>query len=184
MKYPWKRDPANLPDNYSQVLKKLESTERRLMKNPDYADGYNQQIKEMEELDFGRKLTKTEIDEWKGPVHYVAHHAVVRPEKKTTPIRIVFNSSASFNGHTLNDYWFKGPDLLNNLFGVLLRFRENQVAVCGDITKMYHMIAIPPEDQHVHRFIWRNYETEREPDICSHVWRSPRPRHGHNNNAH
>ncbi|XP_068671013.1 uncharacterized protein [Montipora capricornis] len=26
------------------------------------------------------------------------------------------------------------------------------------------MIAIPPPDQHVHRFIWRDYETEREPD--------------------
>ena len=90
----------------------------------------------------------------------MAHHAVVRPEKKTTPIRIVFNSSASFNGHTLNDYWFKGPDLLNNLFGVLIRFRENPVALCGDITKMYHMISIPPLDQHVHRFIWRDYETE------------------------
>lgn len=123
----------------------------------------------MEELNFARKLTKREIDEWKGPVHYVAHHAVVRPEKKTTPIRIVFNSSASFNGHTLNDYRFKGPDLLNNLFGVLFRFRESQVAVCGDITKMYHTVPISmytdSEDQHVHRFIWRNYETEREPDI-------------------
>ena len=27
---------------------------------------------------------------------------------------------------------------------------------------MYHMVAIPPLDQHVHRFIWRDYETERE----------------------
>ena len=30
---------------------------------------------------------------------------------------------------------------------------------------MYHMIAIPPLDQHVHRFIWRDYETERETDV-------------------
>ena len=44
------------------------------------------------------------------------------------------------------------PDLLNNLFGVVLRFRENAVAVCGDITKMYHMVAIPPVDKYVHRF--------------------------------
>lgn len=164
MKYPWKRDPSCLPDNYVQVLKKLESTERRLMKQPDHANSYNMQIKEMEEMKFSRKLTEQEKREWKGPVHYVAHHAVLRPEKKSTPIRIVFNSSASFKGHTLNDYWFKGPDLLNNLFGVVLRFRENAVAVCGDITKMYHMVAIPPVDQHVHRFLWRNFETGREPD--------------------
>ena len=164
MEYPWKRDPSCLPDNYVQVLKKLESTERRLMKQPDHASSYDMQIIEMEEMKFSRKLTEQEKKEWKGPVHYVAHHAVLRPEKKSTPIRIVFNSSASFKGHTLNDYWFKVPDLLNNLFGVVLRFRENTVAVCGDITKMYHMVAIPPVDQHVHRFLWRNFETGCEPD--------------------
>ncbi|XP_068697211.1 uncharacterized protein [Montipora foliosa] len=164
MQYPWKRDPSCLPNNYVQVLKKLESTERRLKKQPGHTNSYNAQIKEMEEMKFSRKLTEEEKKEWKGTVHYVAHHAVVRPEKKTTPIRIVFNSSASFKGHSLNDYWYKGPDLLNNLFGVVLRFRENAIAVCGDITKMYHMVAIPPVDQHVHRFLWRNFETEHEPD--------------------
>ena len=65
----------------------------------------------------------------------------------------------------LNDYWFKGPDLLNNLFGVVFLFRENAVAVCGDITKMYHMATIPPVDEHVHRFLRLSYETKREPDI-------------------
>ena len=49
MKYPWKRDPSCLPDNYVQVLKKLESTERRLMKQPDHASSYDMQV-EMEEM--------------------------------------------------------------------------------------------------------------------------------------
>ena len=116
-------------------------------------------------MKFSRKLTKREIEEWKGPVHYVAHHAVVRPENKSTPVRIVFNSSASYKGHSLNDYWYKGPDLLNNLFGVILRFREKEVAVVDDISKMYHMIAIPLSDQHVHRFLWRNMQLNRKPDV-------------------
>ena len=140
MKYPWKRDLNCLPDNYSQVVKKLESTERRLRKNPEHAKMYKKQIKEMEEMNFARKLSRKEMEEWNGPVHYVSHHAVIRPEKKTTPIRIVFNSSA-------------------------FSFRENHVAVCGDITKMYHMIGIPPLDQHVHRFVWRNYDVNRKQDV-------------------
>ena len=119
MKYPWKRDPSCLPNNYVQVLKKLESTERRLMKQPDHANSYNAQIKEMEEMKLSRKITEQEKKDWTGPVHYIAHHAVVRPEKKRTPITIVFNSSASYKGHTLNECWCKGPNLLNNLFGVL-----------------------------------------------------------------
>lgn len=164
MSYPWKRDAKQLPNNYSQVLKKLESTERRLSKQPEYAESYNKQIKEMEEMGFSRKLTQEELQTYNGPVHYISHHAVVRPEKKSTPIRIVFNSSATYQGHQLNDYWYKGPDLLNSLFGVILRFRENSIAVVADISKMYHMITIPLYDQHVHRFIWRYLETDREPD--------------------
>ena len=46
MKYPWKKDPRCLPDNYVQVLKKLESTERHLMKQPDHASSYDKQIRD------------------------------------------------------------------------------------------------------------------------------------------
>ena len=55
--------------------------------------------------------------------------------------------------------------MLNNLFGVVLRFREKEVALMGDISKMYHRVLIPEEDQHVHRFLWRNLETDREPNV-------------------
>ena len=50
--YPWKRDPTLLPDNKSQVTKKLEATEHRLMKNPEYAQAYNKQMVEMSEMEF------------------------------------------------------------------------------------------------------------------------------------
>ena len=163
--YPWKKDRNLLPDNRSQALKKLETTERRLMKDPASASEYDKQIKEMTELNFARKLSGEETKNHEGPVHYIAHHEVLRPEKKSTPVRIVFNSSASYQGHKLNDYWLKGPDLLNNLFGVVLRFRENEVAISGDISKMYHRVLIPKEDQDVHWFLWRSLETDREPDV-------------------
>ncbi|XP_028399264.1 uncharacterized protein LOC114522722 [Dendronephthya gigantea] len=163
--YPWVKDASELPDNRSQAEKKLETTERRLAKNPDHAEAYDKQMREMSEMNFSRKLSSEELKSYKGPTHYISHHEVVRPEKKSTPIRIVFNSSASYKGHRLNDYWMKGPDLLNNLFGVLLRFRENEVAINADISKMYHRILIPERDQHVHRYLWRNMDTDREPDV-------------------
>ena len=49
--YPWK-DRNLLPDNRSQTLRKLESPERRLMKNPASAKEYDKQITEMAELNF------------------------------------------------------------------------------------------------------------------------------------
>ena len=66
-----------MPDNYAQVLKKLESTEQCLMKQPEHALSYDMQVKDMEEMKFSRKLTEKEKSEWKGPVHYVARHAVL-----------------------------------------------------------------------------------------------------------
>jgi hypothetical protein len=29
---------------------------------------------------------------------------------------------------------------------------------------MYHQVLIPQEDQHVHRFLWRNLDTTQPPD--------------------
>ncbi len=118
----------------------------------------------MNTANYSRKLSEEELNSYEGPVHYVSHHGVLRPEKASTPLRIVFNSSAVYQGHCLNDYWLKGPDLLNSLFGVIRRFRENQVAVSGDISKMYHQVLIPQRDQQVHRFLWRNLDTTRPPD--------------------
>ena len=46
----------------------------------------------------------------------------------------------------------------------MLRFRENQVAISGNISKMYQRFLMPPEDQHVYRFLWRGMETDRTPD--------------------
>eukprot|EP00057_Strongylocentrotus_purpuratus_P016422 XP_011670896.1 PREDICTED: uncharacterized protein LOC105441474 [Strongylocentrotus purpuratus] len=163
--YPWKDNPEKLPDNRVQAERMLQATEKRLAKNPEHAEVYKQQMQEMVEMGFSRKLTDEEKKRHDGPVHYIGHHAVVRPEKKSTPVRIVFNSSAVFKGQCLNDYWFKGPDLLQSLFGVLLRFREHRVAICADISKMYHRVLIPESDQHVHRYLWRGLDSEREPDV-------------------
>ena len=89
---------------------------------------------------------------------------MLKPESMTTPCRIVFNSSASYQGHQLNQYWAKGPDMINNLLGILFRFRENPVALVGDIQKMYHSVKTGTLDQHTHRFVWRDMDINREAD--------------------
>ena len=46
-----------------------------------------------------------------------------------------------FNGLSLNDHWVNGPDLIDNMLGILPRFRKDQIAKAGDIKKMYHSIC-------------------------------------------
>ena len=49
-------NPRRLPNNYAQVLKKLEST-KRLVKQPEHALSHDTQVK-MEEMKLSRKLTE------------------------------------------------------------------------------------------------------------------------------
>jgi len=112
-----------------------------------------------------KKLSQTELKNYKGPIHCISHHEVLMPDYKSTPGRIVFNSSTCCMGHILNDYWAKGPHLLNDLLGVLIRFRETNIAMIGDIKKMYHTVKIKTIEQHTHRFLWRDMDTGRPPDM-------------------
>lgn len=151
-------------DDPLPMTKEPQSLENRLKKNPGQGEAYNKQMEEMEQMKFSRKLSKEGEQAYQDLVHYIPHYAVISQEKKSMPVRIVFNSSSEYKGHMLHDYCRKGPDLLNRIFGVILRFREREVAIMGDISKMYHRILIPVQDQHVHRLLWRNLEADIEPD--------------------
>ena len=43
---------------------------------------------EMSEVEFFRVLSKQEVEEYNGHVPYISHHEVLRPESKSTPVRI------------------------------------------------------------------------------------------------
>ena len=67
---------------------------------------------------------------------------------------------------SLNSCLAKRPDCyMNNLIGILLRWREEQVALAGDIRKMFHSIHLKPLEQHCDRFLWHDLESDREPDV-------------------
>ena len=68
-------------------------------------------------------------------------------------VRRVANAASKFRGQSLNSN-LTGPDLLNNLLGVLMRFREHPVAVLADIDAMFMQIAIHQFDQSALQFLW------------------------------
>ena len=48
----------------------------------------------------------------------------------------------------------QGPNLLNNLIGILCRFRREHVAFIGDIEHMFHQFQVSPQDRDHLRFLW------------------------------
>lgn len=61
----------------------------------------------------------------------------------------------------MNDILLKGPDVLNPIRAVLLRFRGGVHAALGDIRKMYNSIWLKEREMHLHRFLWRDSPGER-----------------------
>lgn len=88
--------------------------------------------------------------------YYMPHHPVIRLDKDTTKLRVVFDASShSSSTKSLNDNLFKG--VVNwDLFDVLLRFRFGQHAVTADIEKAFLRIQVEQEDRDAFRFWWRD----------------------------
>ena len=72
---------------------------------------------------------------------------------KPGKVRVVFDADATYNSTSLNKSLLKGPDLLNNLVGVLTRFHMRRYAVMGDIEQMFHQILVEKKDRDVLRFL-------------------------------
>ncbi|XP_017486254.1 PREDICTED: uncharacterized protein LOC108374748 [Rhagoletis zephyria] len=87
---------------------------------------------------------------------YLRHHAVLKPDSKTTKVRVVFNASKlSHSGISLNDVLHTGPVLQNDLMLVILKSRLYRYVFNGDIEKMYRQIYVYDEDQDFQRILFR-----------------------------
>ena len=154
--YPYKCDPRVLEDNRAQAISLLEGTEKRIMKSPETCVQYREQFQDLVRRNVFEELTETDIADYKGPVSYVSHHEVYKEDSTSTPVRIVINSSLKYKGRSLNDILMKGPNTLNDLFGVQLRFRSYQYALACDISKMYTMIKTTDLERHLRRVLFRD----------------------------
>ena len=92
---------------------------------------------------------------------YFPHHNVEHNNK----YRVVYDCSFEYMGQSLNICLLPGPTLGPSLLGVLLRFRQHTIAVCGDIKGMFHQVRLLKEDWPLLRFIWRGMQPNQEPRV-------------------
>ena len=158
----WLNHPLKTNKGFAET--RLKGLERRFANDIDLANQYEAEIQDL--IDKGR-AKKIEEDQEPNDrnVWYLPHHPVIRKDKTTTKMRIVFDGSAKGPEKiSLNDTLLPGPALQPDILAVLLRFRRHPVAIVADIEKMFLQIKINEKDQDSQRFLWRSMNTKRQPD--------------------
>ena len=108
---------------------------------------------------------ENEITE-KGKVTYLPHHDVIREDKSSTKLRIVYDASAkSKNGISLNDCLYKGPYMSTMLYELFLKFKTHFIAITADIEKAYLQISVKEEHRNLLRFLWFDDPFKKAPNI-------------------
>ena len=150
----WKSSEPNFLSNHNYAEKRLMSTVKNKLSDPECFKKYDEKIKGWLESNYIEE-TENEPDK---PQFFLPHFPVIRQDKTTTKIRPVMDAAARCKGpdgpKCLNDGLLEGPKLIKSVPEVLLRFRHNRIAVIGDLKEMFLQVILPERDRDFHKFIW------------------------------
>ncbi|XP_021366693.1 uncharacterized protein LOC110459000 [Mizuhopecten yessoensis] len=147
---PFRSPRQRLSNNRGQALKRAKILHTSLERNPVKKEHFTTFMKGI--IENGHADVATTIDP-QAECWYLPLFGVYHPKKKDK-IRGVFDSSAVYDGVSLNNVLLKGPDLTNSLIGVLMRFRQGAVAVSGDIESMFYCFSVHEDHRNFLRFFW------------------------------
>ena len=151
---PWKDYHPPLPDNLELCRRRLSGLLRRLKQNPQLLSEYDSVIKDQMNKGIVEVVQDPSTDTCSDRIHYLPHHGVVRQDKTTSKLRIVYDASARTNGPSLNSCLYTGPSFGQSIFDILVRFRLHSVALAGDIEKAFLMVSVMEKDRDSLRFLW------------------------------
>lgn len=168
MKWLWRDEFPILPTNFSLAYRRLSSILDKLQKMEDQTilEKYDAIIKAqldeqvIEEANIINDKLKSDNPNStimykegskNNPEHFLPHHPVINPKK----IRIVFDASARLrNGKSLNDCLYRGPVILPDLAGLLIRFRLSNYPCLSDIQGAFLTLVLEEPDREVAKFLW------------------------------
>ena len=116
---PWKESHPPLPDNYHLCRKRFMRLIQKLNQNPERLYEYDTIIQDQLRRGIVEEVPDT-TQSTEGRVHYLPHHAVIRTDKQTTKLRVVYDASARVNGPSLNDCLYTGPNFGQSILDILL----------------------------------------------------------------
>ena len=153
--WPWRDKTVELADNYNLSFHRLKTLITRLQSHPSLLEQYDQVFKKHLSLGIIEKVIP-EMDDKQNKLYYIPHHCVVDLDRPTTKVRVVYDASskARAKDNSLNDLLYRGPVGLEDLCGLLLRFRLRPVAILSDIEGAFLQIGVRPSERDVTRLLW------------------------------
>lgn len=152
VKIPLKQSPEVLGESYQMAKVRFLSLERRFDRDPLFKSRYVNFMREY--LQLGHMSEGNNSND--NISYYLPHHGVIREQSTTTKLRVVFDASAvTTSGISLNHLQMIGPTVQDDLYSILLRFRQNRYVVSADIEKMYRAIELNKSQRSLQKILFR-----------------------------
>ncbi|XP_075151025.1 uncharacterized protein LOC142225133 [Haematobia irritans] len=137
----------------TKAVRQFLRNEASLLRKPDMKPMYDAVIEEYKSLGHMVRIDRSTEG---GSEFYLPHHAVIKPERISTKLRVVFNASCpTSSGLSLNDTLYPGPVLQNDLMLLIIRWRFYRYVFNGDIEKMYRQILLDDRHTKFQRIVFR-----------------------------
>ncbi|KAL7824645.1 hypothetical protein SRHO_G00344950 [Serrasalmus rhombeus] len=160
---PFRNDNVMMPNNREVAIRRAASLAKRLKGDKSFQAEYKQFMDKMLEQDYAEEIPLDQLHIVEGKIWYVPHHGVYHRRKGI--LRVVFDCTSSFQNTSLNKELLQGPDLTNNLLGVLMRFRQGHIALMADIQAMFHQVRVHRKHVDFLRFLWwPDGDFEKQPE--------------------
>ena len=155
-----------ISDNFAVARARLYSLLKKFRKTPGMLEKYDKIINNHVIDNVIEDIPSDEIVNV-GSIYYMPHREVIREDKETTKIRMVYDPRSKSVGPSLNECLEAGPCLLPKLFDLSVRFRSYKYGIISDIKSAFLNIRIAPEDRNFLRFLWVDDIHKAEPEIIS-----------------
>ena len=162
---PWRYDKEKILEIIKTVnaramtVKRTKSLRYKLSNNHDLRDRVFPEMQKFVDtgvaIEIDPKNDDADISKprWYLPIH------IVEERNKT---RICHDGRADTGGICLNELLLGGPNIMNVLTEVLMKFRIHKIGLMTDIKAFFHNVRVHPEDADTFRYMWFTDKSMRE----------------------
>lgn len=148
---PFRQPGKIMPNNRQAVYCRTRNTLNRMKAQTLILNHCLDSMEKSLKLGHVEVVPQSELSVEDGRAWWLPVFVVTSANKKP---RLVFDSSATYEGTSLNSVLLQGPDSINRLRGVLMRYRRGEVGYSADIESMFYNFYIPDDDKNFLRFFW------------------------------